>query len=112
VFGHDWEPGTAKIVAVHIKSTTGDGLVSIREFAADVTPTSGAPTFRALIQEPRIATDFWAPGEGDIVRVQVDVRRTKARFDKDDPKLSAKAQEQSADAQFEATLHDPPAATS
>jgi hypothetical protein len=108
VFGHDWQPATAKIVAVHVKSTSGDGLVSIREFAADVTPASGAPTFRALIQEPRIATDFWAPSEGDVVHVQADVRRTKARFDKDDPRISAKAQERAADAQFEATLHQPP----
>jgi len=108
VFGHHWEPGTARIVAVHVKTTTGDGLVSIREFAADVTPASGAPTFRALIQEPRIATDFWAPSEGDLVRVQADVRRAKARFDKDDPRISAKAQEEAADTQFEATLHEPP----
>ena len=38
MFGHNWEPATATIVAVHVKSTTGDGLVSIHEFAADVTP--------------------------------------------------------------------------
>ncbi len=108
MFGHHWEPATARIVAVHVKSTTGDGLVSIHEFAADVTPTSGAPTFRALIQEPRIATDFWAPSAGDVVRAEADVRRTKARFDKSDPQLNAKAREHQADAAFEATLSEPP----
>jgi len=66
LFGKDWVPGTATIVAVHVKSTTGDGMVTIKEFAADVVPESGAP-FRALLQEPRIATNFWAPSVGDVV---------------------------------------------
>jgi hypothetical protein len=109
MFGHDWEPGTATIVAVHVKSTTGDGLVSIHEFAADITPASGAP-FRTLLEEPTIATDFWAPGVGDVVKVQVDVKREKAKFDKADPKISFKAHQHGDDARFEATLAAAPAA--
>ena len=90
MFGHNWEPAQATIVAVHAKSTTGDGMVTIHEFAADVVPDSGAPPFRALMQEPRIATNFWAPSTGDIVRAEADVKRQTARFDKSDPKIDAR----------------------
>jgi hypothetical protein len=107
VFGHRWEPAQATIVATHVKKTTGDGMVTIREFAADVVPSTGVP-FRALIQEPRIATDFWAPSVGDVVRVLADVKRQRAKFDKADPAISAKAREDAAAEQFRETLAQPP----
>jgi hypothetical protein len=104
MFGRNWEPAQATIVAVHAKSTTGDGMVTIHEFAADVVPDSGAQPFRALIQEPRIATNFWAPSTGDVVRAEADVKRQTARFEKSD----AREQGRAADAAFNATLDQPP----
>ena len=106
MFGHDWEPASATIVASHVKKTTGDGMVSIREFAADVVTDSGV-TFRALIQEPRIATDFWAPSVGDVIGVLADVKRQEAKFDKSDQAISAKAHQRVADEQFRETLAQP-----
>ncbi len=108
MFGRNWEPAQATIVAVHAKSTTGDGMVTIHEFAADIVPDSGAPPFRALMQEPRIATNFWAPTTGDIVRAEADVKRQTARFDKSDPKIDARERGRAADAAFNATLGRPP----
>jgi hypothetical protein len=106
MFGHHWEPAQATIVATHIKKTTGDGDVSIREFAADIVPASGTP-FRTLLQEPTIATDFWPPSVGDVVRVQADVGRQKAKFDKSDPNISHKARKAAIEAQFQSTLTQP-----
>src|SRR3954463_2774116 len=109
MFGHDWEPAQATIVATHIKSTSGDGTTDTREFAADVVPASGIP-FRALIQEPTIATDFWPPSVGDVLKVHADVKRQKAKFDKSDPKISYKAWKKGDATRFEETLAAPPPA--
>jgi hypothetical protein len=108
MFGHDWEPAQATIVATHVKSTSGDGTVTIHEFAADVVPASGV-AFRALIEEPTIATDFWPPRVGAVVKVHADVGRQKAKFDKSDPQISFKHYQQGRDAQFDALLTQPPA---
>jgi hypothetical protein len=106
IFGTKWEPGTATIVAVHVKSTSGDGMVTIKEFAVDVTPESGEP-FRALVQEPRIATNFWAPGVGNVVRVEIDPKGLQVRFDKSDPQINAKGRVAGVKSEFEATLAQP-----
>ena len=109
MFGRNWEPAQATIVDTHIKSTSGDGMTVNREFAADVVPQSGEP-FRALIQSPTIATNFWDPKIGDVVQVLVDPKSKKVKFDKHDPKLSAKAQGNAADQKFQASLAQPGAA--
>jgi hypothetical protein len=107
VFGHSWEPGTATIVAVHIKSTTGDGMVSRREYAADVVLGERAPT-RVLLQEPMFTTNFWPPDVGDVVRVDVDLKSGKVKFDKSDPKISAKARMAAIDDDFHTKLSGRP----
>ena len=109
MFGHEWEPAQATIVAVHIKSTGGDGVTVTHEYAADVVPASGVP-FRAHLDEPRIATDFWPPSIGDVVKVHADVERQKAKFDKSDPKISYKAWKAGNNDEFAATLAQPAAA--
>ena len=108
MFGHGWEPARATIVAKNSKYTTGDGMVSIMEYVADVAPRSGAPAFRALIQEPRISTNFWAPSVGDVVGAEADVKRGEARFDKDDPALDARARKRARDETFRGLLDEPP----
>lgn len=83
-----------------IKSAHGDGLVMTQEYVADVTGADGA-SFRAVIQEPTIATDFWAPHRGDVVKVLYDARTQKVKFDKSDPQLSHKAHKRSQADAFE-----------
>jgi hypothetical protein len=106
MFGRGWESAQATILASRIKSTTGDGMVSIREFVAEVRPAAGEP-FRTTLQEPHIATNFWAPDVGAVVGVLVDVKRRRAKFDKSDPSLSAKGRMAASDAAFRATLDGP-----
>lgn len=100
MFGHRWERAEATIVLSHVKKTSGDGMVSIHEYVADVRPSAAAP-FRATIQEPRIATDFWPPSIGDVVGVLVDAKDGSVKFDKDDPRISAKARKIEQQRRFE-----------
>lgn len=86
-----------------VKSTSGDGLTSAREYVADVHPAVSGMPFRATIQEPGIATNFWPPSIGDQVSVLVDAKSGKVKFDKDDPRLDAKARIAANKAAFEAT---------
>ena len=108
MFGHHWENAEATIVLVTNKMTTGDGMVTIHEFVADVR-VPGREAFRAEIQEPRIATYFKPPGQGQVVSVLVDAKRGKVKFDTDDPRLSLTAyrdaQKASQEARREAALH-------
>ena len=91
VFGSRWDKAEATIVA-SLPKYTGDGTSPSYEFVADVRPVSGAPAFRATLKEPTIAIDFWRPSIGDIVSVLVK-SNGKVKFDKDDPRISAKAYE-------------------
>jgi hypothetical protein len=102
VFGRSWQPGSATIVASRDAKVSGDGLVTVREFVADVRSDDGATAFRTVLKEPRIATDFWRPNDGDTVRVQIDARRQQARFDTSDPALSARARRAAQDADWDA----------
>jgi hypothetical protein len=45
MFGNDWEPATARIVAKKFKK--GGERSGVWEYVADITPASGAPAFRA-----------------------------------------------------------------
>src|SRR3954469_18681549 len=92
MFGHDWVDGEATIVDSRITKThTGESGFSYsdREFVADVR-VPGAPAFRTVLEEPNIQMDWAPPHPGQVVRVHVDLKRQKAKFDKDDPGLSAK----------------------
>jgi len=44
MFGNDWEPATARIVAKKFKE--GGERSGVWEYVADITPASGAPVFR------------------------------------------------------------------
>jgi hypothetical protein len=107
VFGHEWQAGEATIVDRRAKKTTGDGMVTVYEYIADVR-VSGQEPFRTIVQEPGIATDFWSPSIGQVVQVKADVKRQKAKFDKDDPSLSSKARRATRDEQFAAEASAPP----
>lgn len=89
MFGHDWQATEATIVDRQRKVVKGS-ILGPWEFVADVRH-DGAGAARATIQEPSIATDFWPPDIGDVVGVLYDAGRDKVKFDKDDPRISAKA---------------------
>ena len=90
MYGKHWVPMKGTVVASQVVKTTGDGMVSIRDYAVEVRMPDGE-VFRARVDEPRIAMDFLAPSVGAVVGVEVDLRSRKVRFDKSDPSLSSKA---------------------
>src|SRR5690242_10590309 len=100
MFGSRWDKAEATIVA-SLPKYTGDGTSPSYEYVADVRPANGDPAFRATLKEPTIATDFWGPSIGDVVSVLVK-STGKVKFDKDDPRLSAKAFEARRKQAFEA----------
>ena len=106
MFGHDWQKATARIVARN-GNWSGDGMVVDYTYVADVRLPSGE-TFRATVGEPTIATDFWAPSVGDEVSVLVKSNDRKVKFDKDDPRVSAKAHHAAQQQAFEAAQASPP----
>jgi hypothetical protein len=107
MFGRHKNRGEATVVLVHIKSASGDGRTLLHEFIADVRPEQGAP-FRATIQEPGIATNFWAPSVGDVVAVLIDPKTSKVSFDKSDPQISYKAHREADKERFQRTAGQAP----
>jgi|SRR4051794_9346140 hypothetical protein len=105
MFGGQWEKAEATIVA-SLPKYTGDGSTATYEFVADVRPAGGAEPFRATLKEPTIAIDFWPPSIGDVVSVLVKTNG-KVKFDKADPRISAKAFEARRKQAFEAAQHQP-----
>ena len=111
MFGNDWQPGTATIVAKKTKGGSSSGQSAIGfAFVADVVTDDGA-TFRTELK-PSIAM-LAAHGSGvarlseyDTVKVLVDVKHEKAKFDSSDPQISEKS-DGASDA-FDAALEQPP----
>ncbi len=106
MFGNDWDKAEATIVARDAKFT-GDGSVATYTYVADVRLPTGE-TFRATINEPTIATDFWAPSIRDVVSVLVKSKDRKVNFDKDDERLSVKAFHAAKKKAFEDAQNQPP----
>lgn len=107
MFGGRWVPARGTIVQSHILKTTGDGLVSIREYVVDVRTPSGE-VFRAKVGEPRISTFFLSPPVGAEVGVEVRTGGHEVRFDKDDPALNSRAAKKRRDDSFDDTLSQAP----
>jgi hypothetical protein len=125
VFGHDWEPGQATIVALkEIPSMGTDGLgrkYRSYEYVADVQPDSGGSVFRATMGEPfNESSDshgfgWHQPGVGEVMPVKCDPRRKKAKFDAAASRAQAHTQhDQMVDtqtAQFDAMAASAPGTT-
>jgi hypothetical protein len=104
VFGRDWEPATAKIVAKKFKES-GERS-GVWEYVADITPASGA-AFRTTLKQPPFMSHVVSLREGAEVRAFADLGRQKAKFDRADPRVSGKGGP-SAKESFDATLAQPP----
>ncbi|MCW2799831.1 MAG: hypothetical protein JWQ70_1303 [Aeromicrobium sp.] len=105
MFGQEWDKAEATIAARDAKFF-GDGSTVTYTYVADVRLASGE-TFRATINEPTIATDFWPPNIGDVVSVLVKPKDRKVKFDKDDKRLSVKAYEAAKKSAFQDAQQQP-----
>jgi hypothetical protein len=111
MFRNEWTTGTATIIAKKAKGGTSSGHTALGfSFVADVQPESGEP-FRAELEAPfRLLASYGSEvarlSEYDVVKVLVDVKRQRAKFDPSDPQLSGKKSHAASDA-FDAALAQP-----
>ena len=94
MFGHAWEPAEGTVIDSRITGYTpvgpGYNESPMHEFMVDVTLADGT-CFRTTIQEPRNGK-ILPPKVGAVVKVQVDTKHQKVRFDESDPSINTKAQ--------------------
>ena len=111
MLGHKWESAEGTIVAVHY-SEAGNAAktVNMVKYLVDVRPDSGAKPFRTEVEPPSLMPSFKFPHEGQVCRMQADLGRQKARFDRDDPSLSKKTDERQANQSYEALKREGPSA--
>jgi hypothetical protein len=102
MFGRDWEPATAKIVATKFKEA-GERSGA---YVADITPSSGL-SFRARLKQPPFMSHVVRLSEGEAAPVLADVKHQKAKFDRSDPLVSGKGQPTAKDS-FNEALAEPP----
>ena len=110
MFDEHWSPAGGVVVDRRIKDSKWSGGTStsvLFEYIVDVRPAEGAP-FRALVQAPKIATDFSQPEVGQQVKVEVHGDGKKVRFDKSDPGLSIKAAKRARKQRFDEVLDADP----
>jgi hypothetical protein len=91
VLGHHWEPGEATVVTSQ-HSNGPAGSVAYREYLIDVRRAGGSPPFRT-----KLGVSYYGGGEatdrhrrfndGDVFPVLCDVKREKAKWDYDDPRI-------------------------
>jgi hypothetical protein len=85
-----WVKTEGVVRVVRELSRSSSGATATREYEIDVRTPDGTP-LRATVSDPFFAMDFWPPREGDTVGVELDPKSEKVRFDRSDPRLSAKA---------------------
>jgi hypothetical protein len=88
VFGRDWQPATATIIARKYHESSGTS--GSYEYAADVALASGE-VFRCKLKQPPLMSHVVRLSEGDTVKVLADAKHQEAKFDKSDPKVSGKS---------------------
>jgi len=115
--GDNWEKAEARVVDY---SDHRDGLTGgyVCDYVVDVRPPNGAP-FRATFRHRRLggwraSSDFAAPSKGDVVGVLCDPSSQSVKFDRDDPRLSLRAnrraEERAADERLREVAEQPPEA--
>jgi hypothetical protein len=103
MFGRDWQPGQATIVAVRYVMTGFGGSTGSRaEFVADVQPEGVAPVFRATFKGPLKDKSFRPPEVGEVVPVEFEAKSGKVQIDTSDPAFRRDAQQKREQEQFDA----------
>jgi hypothetical protein len=117
MFGHDWQPGQATIVALkEVKTIGNDAWTGAKlqgyEYVADVQPDGPGAAFRIVMSDPFDETHWLTPRVGDVLPVKCDPGRQKAKFDtarlraRDEAQKDAEKREQ--EAQFDAARRTSP----
>ena len=105
MFEH-WEPAEGTVVDRRQKGNSQSNLSADLHFLVEVRPTDGEP-FRVELGMPGLTGDFIPPSVGQVVKMEVDVKKQKAKIDTSDPAVSAKAQRKAGKDRFAEEL-DPP----
>jgi len=108
MFEH-WEPAEGAVIDRRQKGNSQDNMSANLHFVVEVRPTDGQP-FRVELGMPGLFGDFIPPSPGQVVRMEVDVAKQKARFDTSDPDVSAKARRKAGKDRFAEELETPPGA--
>ncbi len=120
MFGHDWQPGQATIVALkEVKTIGNDAWTGAKlqgyEYVADVQPDGPGAAFRIVMSDPFDETHWVTPRVGDVLPVKCDPGRQKAKFDTASLRAGDQAQKNAAkqqqDAQFDAARGATPGST-
>jgi hypothetical protein len=90
MFEH-WEPAEGTVVDRRQKGNSQSNLSANLLFLVEVRPTDDEP-FRVELGMPGLTGDFIPPTVGQVVKMEVDVKKQRAKFDTSDPGVSAKAQ--------------------
>lgn len=88
MFGHNWEPGEGTLVEVRSKHLgPGDNSAVVRYYLMDIKSESGE-AFRTEVREPLMTSgSFVGPTiVGEVVKLECDPKRQKARFHGDPAK--------------------------
>jgi len=102
-FGRKWIKTEGTVLATRVVSAGPNNTAVVLEFVVEVHP-EGGPAFKAKVGQPYISTNFWKPDVGEAVGVEYDDKSKRVRFDKSDPRLSARARLAAAKARFDAKL--------
>ena len=84
--GNASDDGTATIVEKRLTQAEYRDEGNRYEYVVDV-EVPGQPAFRTTMRDPTAVKDYFPPRPGQRVRVMVDVKRQKAKFDRSDPGL-------------------------
>ena len=108
VFGRQWEPAEGTCVNIRYRGAgNASKTVNAVWYLMEVQPRVGG-SFRVEVQPPSLMTSFKSPIVGQVVRMECDPARKKARFDRSDPALSKKTDMQAAKAAYMAQLEGDP----
>ena len=93
MFGKTWTPATGKVIDSRVTgaSVTEHGSSVRKEFVVEMLAEGGEPS--RIVVPAGNYSDFWAPKPGQAVKLEVDAKSGKVRFDKADLGLSFKEHE-------------------
>ena len=96
MLGHNWEPAEGTCIDYRWKGEHEVWLMEVRP--------QNDPAFRVEVGHPGMGSDFKGPYAGQACRMEVDVKKQKAKFDTTDPTLSHKAHRAAEQARYAAEL--------
>jgi len=106
MFGKNWEHGQATIIERKPLSAGPHGITTRWSYIGDVTPDSGASTFRATFDDPHLNGELVSPEVGTVVAVRFNPDTREVKLDRSDPSLRRRAIEkrerEEAEARFDA----------